>query len=610
MHCKVGTRTRAFLAAFVLNEKYMKQVPIAPMLAPSFMWRGVYEQRALSCPIGKFWSFLEESEMVKNCFDPSNISVPMESLIHQKILDVSSQAEDTHSNMRKLFPIDLVYPKSLSSNAIMQIGEVKFAVQYKRGADTTRVNACEKVLNCKDNKIANAMLSFPHGRAILATVILAAEQHGSRTAKATSIIKGLTTMVAEFPRVSSLDEFSKTSAAITSLMTTFDADSGKDMAELCALLLPHFDNLWKAVRKYYMDIVGPVFVNLDSAMEFAKNTAGIDKDIIKKMSVALLCFDKAHALSGNKLLPMVYTNMRAMGNDIKGLLVDSASGEDAIAGEFFDVALAGAVVATSTSLHADKFRGAFGDLLDWKAFINKYNASDIVKKSREILTKDVQPSVDGIIPNVKDILKITDIKGLDTESAMLMQLMASEEVEKQIENVDFFAAKAGDVTLRAQLGKFRCLMNLAKSVGDVKRWQLSAKTPEACAFTDTNIPIVSKLRIAVRNASFDVASFTKLFKPEPDPNHLINDFDDEKYAEDLAKFVELSANFLEEVQGVWRKEFEDLVKAIERWIPEWTPETLLEASVCKRLLENANFNALGSTSSQLLCLLELHKLMS
>ena len=114
------------------------------MVMPGFMWRGVYEQKALGSTTTNFWGYLTEEMMIKNFFDVSKVADGMEALIIRKILDVTSKGEDVHAYMRKLFPLHLVFPKALQFDAVGQTESVQFAVHFEKGSGPSRMEACKK----------------------------------------------------------------------------------------------------------------------------------------------------------------------------------------------------------------------------------------------------------------------------------------------------------------------------------------------------------------------------------------------------------------------------------------------------------------------------------
>ena len=168
---RFGASSPMFLEVFLKCEKYMKQVPSHAMDVPGFMWCGAHAQKAVKSSPEAFWAFVSEEDLVKNFTEINRVPEAMENLIVRKILDVTS-LEGCHAIMRKLFPKDLVHSSSMKPKAVMQVKEVMFAVHFgcttqPADSDPQRVEKCNATIISKENKIANALIAFPFGRAIL-----------------------------------------------------------------------------------------------------------------------------------------------------------------------------------------------------------------------------------------------------------------------------------------------------------------------------------------------------------------------------------------------------------------------------------------------------------
>ena len=93
---KVGVHSPIFWDAFKKQEKYLKHDPEAPMICPGFFWKNVFEQKALASTGATFWIQVEESNMIKNCFDATEVTKAGEGMIRGKILNITSTDPEAH----------------------------------------------------------------------------------------------------------------------------------------------------------------------------------------------------------------------------------------------------------------------------------------------------------------------------------------------------------------------------------------------------------------------------------------------------------------------------------------------------------------------------------
>jgi hypothetical protein len=543
----------------------------------------------------------------------------MEVLIKKKIQDVTHEKENCHMKMRKLFPVDLTFPPELRLTAVNQIKEVMFAVHFNGGKhDKAHVERCKLTVNAKENQIANAFVVFPHGRAILASMIAKSDAETDKQGKLTEIIAGLDCIVAEFPGEPSTKEIADVAPKIKIFIEGYDSDMKTELRTTIELFQPASEKLSKAVQKYYKDTVAPILVSLEADMNFADGLHGVDMQTLRRLCDALPLFDDAHAKSGNTLLPQVLVNLRAISKDLKGLICDGHKCADAIDGEYFSVAIASPCLATSTLLHPDKFRAAFGDLIDWFDFIDKFRASTLIQKAKDLMTMDVRPMIEKLKLDIGGILGTTSSQVINMDQAIHKQLecCATADTVANIDGADAFAVKAGDITLRAQLGRLRSMITLVKAVTTAKTWQWAGEgTTDGYAFTEASLATMSSFRQAVRTACFSATgkwpeALMQLFtESNTDANHIINDFDSSKFGTDIQAFVTNAVALLDSLQEKWKNEIIIVSNLVWSWIPDWTPESVLEEEVSDRLLKNENFNALGDKSTKLFALLELHKKM-
>ena len=430
-----------------------------------------------------------------------------------------------------------------------------------------------------------------------------ADELASHSGKISQIKADFKIVIDDFPGESSLNKFSSAAESIGGIMVGYDKDTRKEMTETISILTPCFNDLFAAVKKYYREVVAPVLIQLEADMDFDKVSAVEPLRGLCRVCDVLPAFDHAHQLSGGLLLPEVYQNFRRIAKDLNGLLVVAPKVKEAIDDEYFNLEMAGKCLACSTELHADKFRGAFGDIVNWASLIDKFGSHDVVVESKAMMVKHTQPLIVNLGVAVTSILTITDLKNLTTEKNGELQALASDGLDKDLDAVEAFAITAGDTSLRAQLGQFRCLLHLVRSLTRAA----ACKIGTSLKMSDENIAIVSNLRIALRGATKVRTFLPKLFCTNAAQVHVVTDFDKEDYGTGIGAFVDGATEFLDILMSEWQALIKKLSDNIVSWIPEYKQTNMFDEPNKTNLLTNVNFGDLGAASNELFALLELHK---
>ena len=108
-----------------------------------------------------------------------------------------------------------------------------------------------KLINDKNMKLVNALLSFPHGRAVLASAIQQNESETLHKTKVATCLDNLSKLVAEFPNASSTSMFDSVGKELAFILASLDMEAGAQLMGILKELAPYFDNLLKAVHKYF-----------------------------------------------------------------------------------------------------------------------------------------------------------------------------------------------------------------------------------------------------------------------------------------------------------------------------------------------------------------------
>ena len=564
----------------------------------------------LAAPEG-FWDFLTKDEMVKMCFSPTGIGQLMEGLAVKKVIDVTSGGDSCHTTLRKVFPLSLTYPPELTQCSCAQADALKFVAHFKKSDCPHRLEKAAKLINDKNMKLANALLSFPHGRAVLASAIQQNESETLHKTKVATCLDNLSKLVAEFPNASSTSMFDSVGKELAFILASLDMEAGAQLMGILKELAPYFDNLLKAVHKYFKDTLGPCLVILfNTDMDFEASVADVDVLVMREVCKALPMFDDANQKSGGRLLPHAYQNFRTFAPDAEGILVSGSKCADAISGEYFNRRIAGALAATAANLHADKFRGAVGPLVNWHDFIVKFRGCSTIAHAIDFMMKDVKPAIAEVVPTIERIMVIKDVKDMCEDDLLKLQALVPNTVDANIDIVDSFAVEVGDPTLRSQLGMIRHALGVTRALINVKSWHSSSIDID---LTDANAPIVSKLRQAVRGARLQASTLAGVFGNDGDSSdttHIVHDFDKKEYVEVFGTFLTEANKYLDVVQSAWQLEISSLSDEIMKLIPAWTPSTLMNADTMQLLTENAHFASLGTLSSKLYSILSAHTNMS
>ena len=598
-YVKLGTQSALFLDAFKKQQAFLRREPVAPMDCPPFMWRGTHEQEAVTSAPNDFWKEISQDTMIKNFYEPEDVTKSAEGIISKKVLDTTSKGDGCHAALCIVFPVGEACPISLSSKASEEVEAVRLAVNFKAGQCSKKLDEAAKLIHDKSRPIANALDSFPHGRAILASALLKAQKADQQSSRTSTAQADLEEAVEKFPAASATDRFEGIGKQ---LMVLFDEHAEFDNVSKAAIVSwaqPHFDKLHDKMAKLYKEEVLPHLQAMDVDMDAIPTPSFQLQETLPRLAATLGAFDKAQQASNGFLLPAALVNKRAVVADLVGVVLTMSKCGDAIASEYLDNELAGRLTIVPEEFHEDKFRGALGGSIDWPNFLKKFREAKVFKKCLEFLTKDVAPIAGEVKNNMDKILAVKVFNTFEESKLIELKDLVSESMEQKAKQIEEFAIKAGDRQLRTQITQLRRVMLLMRAALQVAQWTTNAKDPkEVLAMTEQNIIIVSRLRTAVRGARLQMTELPMIFKPEGTGTHM-STFDQNDLAIVIIEFIDAVTSSLNSLQQSWHTDIKAAAEKIKKFTPEYTLESLLEKEVTARLLSNSNFADLGIVSNQM-----------
>ena len=205
-YSKLGTQSRLFTFAFYKQAEFLKKEPIAEMLVPSFVRRGIHEQRVLAALPVDFWPDISDDTMAANGFDPYDVPASTVKIIKQKIHDLTAKGEGSADKLREFCPKDLALSPTLSGQVKSHISTVQFYLHFDC-VGRSSMETCTRILHDNNNLIANALMALPHGRAIVANVLNMAKAAETDSQSVDDCKSHLESIINEYPKSVSRENF-------------------------------------------------------------------------------------------------------------------------------------------------------------------------------------------------------------------------------------------------------------------------------------------------------------------------------------------------------------------------------------------------------------------
>ena len=406
-------------------------------------------------------------------------------------------------------------------------------------------------------------------------------------------LDGLKALVEKFPTAESTTMFEGVAKKIELLHEGIDKEDKDAKAAIMYATRSYFDELTEKVKEFEEKEILPVLRKLITSMDFSTIPADL-QSTAERIYGALPMFNKAHQLFDGELLPPAYLDKRSVSEDVKGLLTIPAKVQEAIAGEFFDNTLATSCVTLASRIDPDRFRPAFGDGFDVTTFVEEFGKSEVVKKCKEMNTKLILPVMQASKAKVRTITSFTKFKPEEEQIKQLEELQL-EALDKELNEIEQFAGPNRDVKLSAQVAQFKNVKGLVGTMIQALKWQRDATKHD---LSDGSVSCVSNVRQAFRKARIQIAEFPLIFKAEGDIAHT-NEFDEDSFVEELKGCIGGVADWLTAVTEKWKDDMKKLSEAIDKMMPSYTHDTLLDEDVVKALLTTPHFSALGSSANEL-----------
>ena len=257
-YVKHGAASASFAAIFARFRMYCEQEPATPLVAPDFMWRGCYEHDIVESKPHHFWEMLTESAMLIHKFEQDELEVAVKKMIKDKILNITA-ATDVLENMQKLFPRGRVGPTYMSKESQEEIWSLGFVVNFVVTDDVEKLRRAAEIIECKTRTMANALLCFKGGKAIL---LLAREKSKLQTSideHLAAAVKELKLLIAKFPDESSTDGFSRVAGSLSKALGSIKdgSPSGDLKHRIRSEITPLLEELAQKIKATYTEIYGP-----------------------------------------------------------------------------------------------------------------------------------------------------------------------------------------------------------------------------------------------------------------------------------------------------------------------------------------------------------------
>ena len=149
--------------------------------------------------------------------------------------------------MRELFHDTLKIPFAISADGLEQVNAVAVVAQFEKGQgqSSKQLEDSYAIINDKDKQIANAMLQFPCGRAIVTSALSKGTQQDAKIRKTNEAETSLSALVRLFPSDDSTKLFEEVGKAFTALYEDVDKDTKTEAEWITHLAEPHVNLLQK-----------------------------------------------------------------------------------------------------------------------------------------------------------------------------------------------------------------------------------------------------------------------------------------------------------------------------------------------------------------------------
>ena len=328
--------------------------------------------------------------------------------------------------------------------------------------------------------------------------------------------------------------------------------------------------------------------------------ADVAEEPFREAFESLSLFDKQQEASGGLLLDWPYRNLRTISPNLKVLLDTAPRIHEAIEGEHFQASSAKEFLSGFTSMDPDKFRGAFGDLLDWTLFIQKLSGSGIVAECRRKVTE----GMDGKATDMKNYaISILGFRGLKEYSKEDVERLAAVDASACLVGVaglQSFAALVSDQMLASQARAIEHLVSLQRETAAVLKWYRGCDSMDARGMGEASVAAMSRLRRMVSHAAGFVPGLADLFGPREttDAMHcllLLDDIDPTS----IGAFVKECDGVCNMVLKEWTETVVQLSAKTSAYCPEWSDATVMNENIVKGLMSNPNYNILGQLANKL-----------
>ena len=205
LYNRYGCNSKLFVDGFDFKIRYLKENPVAPCTAPSFMWRGRHSQKACMTIGIKFWEYLSTQAMVDSHFIPNTIEEQRGHILKDKLL-LTTQSPNVLSLLRDLLPLDGDYHKvaELKDAARSQMKAIEHMARFNI-VSSTKLKAAKVVIDDDTNEIAHTMHAFPGGRAVLVEALLLQRAKEKQVGALTDVAEHLHEAVTSFPLEKAFD---------------------------------------------------------------------------------------------------------------------------------------------------------------------------------------------------------------------------------------------------------------------------------------------------------------------------------------------------------------------------------------------------------------------
>ena len=166
-------------------------------------------------------------------------------------------------------------------------------VNFECGQDDAELQRHVETINDKSKLIANSLIGFPHGKAIVQSAETKAKKHSSFFTKQKKAVDELAAVAEGFPNPETPTQF----GAVMNQYSNIFGDSNMDKPTRTPIIdaaTPHLEKIFKKLDQLFEEEALPHLLALASVMDYSKAPSMKLQEVLPGICETLPKYDDAH----------------------------------------------------------------------------------------------------------------------------------------------------------------------------------------------------------------------------------------------------------------------------------------------------------------------------